>query len=89
MREMSMRRASFVVDVKRKSLSQPGGEKPYCRFDSAAMVAEAMVRLGADVVFINTDYQAYGGDLSELKDSVKAVRKANPKAAVVMKDRST
>jgi len=86
MAEMSMRRAAFVVDVKRKSLSQKPGEKPFCRFDSAGMVAEAMVRLGADVVFINVDYHAYGGDMTELKSAIKAVRSANPNAAVVMKD---
>jgi hypothetical protein len=64
--EMSMRWASFIVDIKRKPLSRPG-EKQFCRFDNAAMVAEAMVRLGADVVFVNVDYHAYGGDMSELK----------------------
>lgn len=83
--EMTMRRASFCVDVKRKSLSRPG-EKPFCRFDNAAMVSEAMVRLGADVVFVNVDYPAYGGDISELKSAVSAVRKASDTAAVVMKD---
>jgi len=83
--EMTMRRACFCVDVKRKSLSRPG-EKPFCRFDNAAMVCEAMVRLGADVVFVNVDYPAYGGDISELKSSVNAVRKASETAAVVMKD---
>jgi indole-3-glycerol phosphate synthase len=85
MAEMSMRKASFCVDIKRKSLSRPN-EKPFCRFDSASMVAEAMVRLGADVVFVNVDYQSYGGEISELKSSVTAVRKASPTAAVVMKD---
>lgn len=83
--EMTMRRACFCVDVKRKSLSRPG-EKPFCRFDNAAMVSEAMVRLGADVVFVNVDYPAYGGDISELKSAVSAVRKASETAAVVMKD---
>lgn len=84
MGEMSMRRASFVVDIKRKSLSRPG--ETFCRFDSPALVAEAMVRLGADVVFVNVDYHAYGGDISELKSAVQAVRKASKTAAVVMKD---
>jgi indole-3-glycerol phosphate synthase len=86
MAEMSMRRAAFIVDIKRKSLSQGFREKPFCRFDNAGMVAEAMVRLGADVVFVNIDYHAYGGDITELKSVVLAVQKANPKAAVVMKD---
>lgn len=85
LQEMTMRRACFCVDIKRKSLSRPG-EKPFCRFDNAAMVSEAMVRLGADVVFVNVDYTAYGGDISELKSSVNAVRKASETAAVVMKD---
>merc|ERR1712159_289259 len=85
LKEMTMRRACFCVDIKRKSLSRPG-EKPFCRFDNAAMVAEAMVRLGADVVFVNVDYPAYGGDISELKSAVNAVRKASKTAAVVMKD---
>ena len=85
LQEMTMRRASFCVDVKRKSLSRPG-EKPFCRFDNAAMVSEAMVRLGTDVIFVNVDYPAYGGDISELKSAVSAVRKASETAAVVMKD---
>ena len=84
MGEMSMRRASFIVDIKRKSLSRPG--ETFCKFDSPALVAEAMVRLGADVVFVNVDYRAYGGDISELKSAVQAVRKASKTAAVVMKD---
>mmetsp|Transcript_948 Transcript_948/g.2031 ORF Transcript_948/g.2031 Transcript_948/m.2031 type:complete len:410 (+) Transcript_948:116-1345(+) len=83
--EMTMRRACFCVDVKRKSLSRPG-EKPFCRFDNAAMVAEAMVRLGTDVIFVNIDFAAYGGDISELKSAVQAVRKASDTAAIVMKD---
>jgi indole-3-glycerol phosphate synthase len=49
-------------------------------------VAEAMVQLGADVVFVNVDYQAYGGDITELKSAVDAVRKNSKTAAVVMKD---
>jgi indole-3-glycerol phosphate synthase len=85
MAEMSMRKAAFIVDIKRKSLSRPG-EKPFCKFDNAGLVAEAMVRLGADVVMVNVDYAAYGGDISELKSAVTAVRKASKTAAVVMKD---
>lgn len=84
MGEMSMRRAAFIVDIKRKSLSRPG--ETFCRFDNAALVADAMVQLGADVVFVNVDYQAYGGDISELKSAVDAVRKTSKTAAVVMKD---
>lgn len=84
MGELSMRRAAFVVDIKRKSLSRPG--ETFCRFDNAGLVAEAMVQLGADVVFVNVDYQAYGGDITELKSAVQAVRKASKTAAVVMKD---
>jgi indole-3-glycerol phosphate synthase len=82
--EMTMRRASFCVDIKRKSLSRP--REKFCNYDNAGMVAEAMVRLGADVVFVNVDYHAYGGDMSELKTAVNAVRKASKTAAVVMKD---
>lgn len=85
MQEVGLRRGSFVVDVKRTSLSN-GGAPPYCQFDDAGQVAEAMVRLGADAVFINTDYHAYGGDLSELKSAVRRVRAASDTAAVVMKD---
>lgn len=84
MGELSMRRAAFMVDIKRKSLSRPG--ETFCRFDDASLVAEAMVRLGADVVMVNVDYKAYGGDISELKGAVTAVRKASKTAAVVMKD---
>jgi indole-3-glycerol phosphate synthase len=84
LQEMTMRRASFIVDIKRKSLSRP--HEKFCNYDDAGMVAEAMVRLGADVVFVNVDYHAYGGDMAELKTAVNAVRKASKTAAVVMKD---
>jgi len=89
MAELGMRRASFVVDVKRKSaLSTVRDDEPplRCNFDDAGTVAEAMVRLGADAVFVNTDYPAYGGDATELKSAVRAVRRASETAAVVMKD---
>jgi indole-3-glycerol phosphate synthase len=79
-----MRRASFIVDIKRKSLSRPG--EVFCNYDDAGMVAQAMVRLGADAVFVNTDYSAYGGDMTELASAVKAVRQVSSTAAVVMKD---
>ena len=87
MQESGLRRGSFVVDIKRQSrLSQPAGAAPFCRFDDAGQVAQAMVRLGADAVFINTDYHAYGGDMSELKSAVTLVRACSDAAAVVMKD---
>eukprot|EP00977_Amphora_coffeiformis_P012720 scaffold3224_cov158-Amphora_coffeaeformis.AAC.9 len=86
MAELGMRRPSFIVDVKRMSKITHPGAPPFCQFDDAGQVAQAMVRLGADAVFINTDYQAYGGDLSELKSAVRAVRQVSDKAAVVMKD---
>jgi indole-3-glycerol phosphate synthase len=82
--EMSLRRGSFIADIKRKSLSRPG--ETFCSFDDAGKVAQAMVRLGADAVFINTDFAAYGGDLSELKSAVTMVRQVSKTAAVVMKD---
>ena len=82
--EMSLRRGSFIADIKRQSLSRPG--ETLCRFDDAGAVAQAMVRLGADVVLINTDHTAYGGDISELKSAVQMVRKVSKTAAVVMKD---
>jgi indole-3-glycerol phosphate synthase len=84
MADLGMRRGSFIVDIKRKSLSRPG--EVFCSFDDAGMVAEAMVRLGADAVMVNTDYAAYGGDMSELKSAVRAVRKVSKTAAVIMKD---
>ena len=82
--EATMRRGSFIVDIKRRSLSYPGEQ--FARYDDASLVAEAMVRLGADVVFVNVDYHSYGGDIGELKSAVKAVRAVNDEAAVVMKD---
>lgn len=83
--ESTMRRGSFIVDIKRKSeLSYPGEQ--FARFDDAGSVAEAMIRLGADVVFVNVDYHSYGGDVTELKSAVRAVRAVNDVAAVVMKD---
>lgn len=86
MAELGMRRPSFIVDVKRMSRLTHPHSPPFCSFDDAGQVAQAMVRLGADAVFINTDYPAYGGDLSELKSAVRAVREVSNKAAVVMKD---
>ncbi|KAL3791405.1 hypothetical protein ACHAW5_005779 [Stephanodiscus triporus] len=83
--ESSMRRGSFVVDVKRRSgLSYPG--ETFARYDDAGAVAEAMVRLGADAVLVNVDYHSYGGDIAELGSAVRAVRAVNDRAAVVMKD---
>ncbi len=84
MKDAVMRRGSFIVDIKRKSLSRPG--ETFARYDDASMVAEAMVGLGADVVFVNVDYGAYGGDMAELRAAVKAVRRTSKTAAVVMKD---
>jgi len=85
MADATMRRGSFIVDIKRKSnLSYPNQQ--FARYDDASLVAEAMVRLGTDVVFINVDYTSYGGDISELKSSIKAVREVNDNVAVVMKD---
>jgi indole-3-glycerol phosphate synthase len=84
MADLGMRRASFIVDIKRKSLSRPG--EVFCNYDDAGMVAEAMVRLGADAVFVNTDYHAYGGDMTELKSAVRAVRRISKTVPVVMKD---
>jgi len=84
MADAVMRRGSFIVDIKRKSLSRPG--EIFARYDDASMVAEAMVGLGADVVFVNVDYAAYGGDITELRSAVKAVRRVSKTAAVVMKD---
>ena len=84
MAELGMRRASFIVDIKRKSLSRPG--EIFCNYDDAGMVAEAMVQLGADAVFVNTDYKAYGGDMTELKSAVRAVRRISKTVPVVMKD---
>ena len=84
MRDAAMRRGSFVADVKRKSLSRPG--ETFAKYDDAGMVADAMVSLGSDVVFVNVDYHSYGGDLSELRSAVRAVRSVSDTAAVVMKD---
>lgn len=81
--KMSMRQGCFVADVKRRSLSRPD---PLCSFDDAGAVCAAMVRMGADAVFVNLDYRAYGGDVSELRGAVRAVREVSDTAAVVMKD---
>lgn len=84
LKDAVMRRGSFIVDIKRKSLSRPG--ENFARYDDAGMVAEAMVSLGVDVVFVNVDYHSYGGDITELRSAVQAVRKVSDNAAVVMKD---
>jgi len=84
MKDAAMRRGSFVVDIKRKSLSRQS--ETFARYDDAGMVAEAMVSLGADAVFVNVDYHSYGGDINELRSAVQAVRKVSSTAAVVMKD---
>ncbi len=84
--EPTMRRGSFIVDIKRKSSLSYPQEKQFARYDDAGLVAEAMVRLGADVVFVNVDYHSYGGDMNELKSAISSVRRINDYAAVVMKD---
>mmetsp|Transcript_16906 Transcript_16906/g.23920 ORF Transcript_16906/g.23920 Transcript_16906/m.23920 type:complete len:418 (-) Transcript_16906:29-1282(-) len=84
MQDAVMRRGSFIVDIKRKSLSRPG--ETFARYDDAGMVAEAMVSLGADVVFVNVDYHSYGGDITELRSAVRAVKRVSKTAAVIMKD---
>lgn len=84
MKEMSMRRGSFIVDIKRKSLSRPG--EVFCNFDSASLVGDAMARLGADVLFVNVDFPAYGGDFAELKSTINSVREISKTVPVVMKD---
>ena len=84
--EPTMRRGSFIVDIKRKSALSYPDEKQFARYDDAGLVAEAMVRLGADVVFVNVDYHSYGGDMNELKSAISSVRRVNDHAAVVMKD---
>jgi len=81
---LKMRRGCFVADIKRKSLSAPG--EKFANFADSGMVAEAMIDMGCDCVFINVDYNAYGGDVSELRSAVRAVRKKSKTAAVVMKD---
>lgn len=81
---MAMRRGCFIADIKRKSLSSPG--QTYINFNDASIVAKAMVEMGADCVFVNVDYAAYGGDIDELRSSINAVRKVSDTAAVVMKD---
>ena len=86
MAELGMRRPSFIVDIKRMSRITHPRAPPFCQFDDAGQVAQAMVRLGADAVFVNTDFPAYGGDMSELKSAVRAVREVSDQAAVVMKD---
>ena len=62
LKDAVMRRGSFIVDIKRKSLSRPG--ENFARYDDAGMVAEAMVSLGADAVFVNVDYHSYGGEIN-------------------------
>lgn len=86
MTDVGLRRASFVADIKRQSRLTHPECASFCRFDDAGQVAQALVRLGADAVFINVDYTSYGGDLPELSAAVRAVRKVSETAAVVMKD---
>jgi hypothetical protein len=46
-----------------------------------------MVRLGADVVLVNTPiFAAYGGDMTRLKAAVRLVRQSRDSAALAMKD---
>lgn len=42
--------------------------------------------LGPMSFFVNVDYASYGGDITELRSAVKAVRRVSKTAAVVMKD---
>ncbi len=52
----TMRRWSFIMDIKRKTeLSYPGEQ--FTQYDNTRLVAEAMVWLGANVLFVNVNYQ--------------------------------
>ena len=81
----SPKRLSVGVDIKRKSPTS-SSPRPLVSFDDAGSVASAFVSFGVDFVFANCDYSTYGGDLSELKSVVAAVRGAAPSVPVIMKD---
>jgi indole-3-glycerol phosphate synthase len=86
LKDLGMRHGSFIVDIKRKSTITHPTIQSFCNYDDASIVATAMVQLGCDCVFINTDYTNYGGDISELKSAVQAVRRISKTSAVVYKD---
>lgn len=45
LKDLGMRKASFIVDIKRQSFG-----RKLCNFDDASQVAKAMVNMGADAV---------------------------------------
>ena len=78
---------SILVDVKRKSPTVPHNRN-IVEFSSAAKFTELLTLANADAFLINTDEIEYGGQFSDLKDSIQATRliKPNNPPACIHKD---
>ncbi|KAF8822214.1 indole-3-glycerol phosphate synthase domain-containing protein [Cardiosporidium cionae] len=80
---------SVVADMKRKS---PTNRNPRFRkimdYKNAGEVTVDMASHGFDVIFVNTDKENWGGDISDLEQSCNEVRKLRrmQRPAIVMKD---
>ena len=74
---------SVGIDLKRKSPTNPSFR---CGFSNAGQVAAAFASSKADFVFANVDQQAYGGDIIDLQEIVKAANKDFPDVPVIYKD---
>jgi len=78
---------SVLVDLKRRSPTV-AHRKNVVEFASASKFAELLTLADVDAFLINTDSTEYGGEFTDLKESVKATRAVRPARppAVINKD---
>eukprot|EP01032_Pedospumella_encystans_P007915 gene7915-9434_t len=70
-----LHKLSLIVDLKRRSPTIPE-QKTIVEFSSAGKFAELLTIAKTDAFLINTEEMEYGGQLSDLKECVDAVKKA-------------
>ena len=69
-----MHTMSVMVDLKRRSPTIPQ-RRNVVEFQSAAQFAELLALANVDALMINTDEQEYGGKLSDLKETTRALQR--------------
>jgi len=89
--EEQLHQMSIMVDLKRRSPTIPH-KRNVVEYQSAGQFAELLALAEVDALMINTDEQEYGGRLSDLKESAKALQKLyvkqpiRPPPACICKD---
>lgn len=68
---------SVLVDMKRKSPTIPE-RREVVDFSTAGKFSELLTLCGTDAFLVNTDEMVYNGQLSDLPETVKAVKQARP-----------